>query len=311
MKYGVSAWLQIQATNLLPGKTVGQLSGQAQRLLGQQSLAPFAGLKVDVDAVRRDNDAKQGPEVRRKNGLVVWCGPNPTREMKAAWQAEAKSKYGLSEARLVEVDEELRQAEVVALKKGQQQQQHQHSDDLYSADPRTLPREVVINALLPLLRSRLAALLRGLEDQVEAEASGASSSAAAADSLVLLQELRALKAERERIGAEEEEEEQAPPPPAKAKAATATARAVVSLTASAATTTKPPPKKKKKKGETKTAAATAPRPKKKPSAFFASIRGADVDALAAMGFSRKRAQRALGAVGPGAVDEAVAWLLAN
>lgn len=92
MKYGVGQWQQILATGLLPGKTVQQLSGQAQRLLGQQSLAPFTGLRVDVDAARRANDGRAGVGVQRKSGLIVWSGPNPTREMREAWQAEAKAK---------------------------------------------------------------------------------------------------------------------------------------------------------------------------------------------------------------------------
>ena len=39
MKYGVGKWVQILETGLLPGKLIQQLNGQAQRLLGQQSLA--------------------------------------------------------------------------------------------------------------------------------------------------------------------------------------------------------------------------------------------------------------------------------
>lgn len=39
MKYGVGRWTQIHGVGLLPGKLIGQLCGQTQRLLGQQSLA--------------------------------------------------------------------------------------------------------------------------------------------------------------------------------------------------------------------------------------------------------------------------------
>lgn len=38
MSYGVGRWRDIQECGLLPGKTVQQLSGQTQRLLGQQAL---------------------------------------------------------------------------------------------------------------------------------------------------------------------------------------------------------------------------------------------------------------------------------
>ena len=42
MKHGVGKWVQILETGLLPGKLIQQLNGQAQRLLGQQSLAGAA-----------------------------------------------------------------------------------------------------------------------------------------------------------------------------------------------------------------------------------------------------------------------------
>jgi hypothetical protein len=34
----------------------------------------FTGLHVDVDAVRKDNEAKQGPDVVRKSGLIINSG---------------------------------------------------------------------------------------------------------------------------------------------------------------------------------------------------------------------------------------------
>uniref|UniRef100_A0A383W0B8 UBA domain-containing protein n=1 Tax=Tetradesmus obliquus TaxID=3088 RepID=A0A383W0B8_TETOB len=102
MKYGVGQWLQIQATGLLPGKMIQQLNGGTQRLLGQQSLAAYSGLRVDVDRVRADNEAKL--DAHRKNGLVIWTGPNPTKEMRLQWQQEAKEKYGLSEQQQQEAE---------------------------------------------------------------------------------------------------------------------------------------------------------------------------------------------------------------
>ena len=41
-----------------------------------------------------DNEQKEG---ERKGGLLINSGPNPTREIRARWQAEAKEKYGLTE----------------------------------------------------------------------------------------------------------------------------------------------------------------------------------------------------------------------
>ena len=49
MKYGVGKWVQILETGLLPGKLIQQLNGQAQRLLGQQSLAGAALLLASAD----------------------------------------------------------------------------------------------------------------------------------------------------------------------------------------------------------------------------------------------------------------------
>lgn len=72
MKHGVGRWIQILETGLLPGKLIQQLNGQTQRLLGQQSLAAFTGLQVDIDRIRADNDKLVDAE--RKNGLVINSG---------------------------------------------------------------------------------------------------------------------------------------------------------------------------------------------------------------------------------------------
>ena len=71
MKFGVGMWVQIVDAGVLPGKQIQQLNGQTQRFLGKQSLAEYTRLKVDVDAIRADNLAKQGPEIYRKNGLIT------------------------------------------------------------------------------------------------------------------------------------------------------------------------------------------------------------------------------------------------
>lgn len=73
MKYGVGRWVQILDTGLLPGKLIQQLNGQTQRLLGQQSLAAYTGLRVDIDRIRQDNEAK-GDSVNRKAGLIIYDG---------------------------------------------------------------------------------------------------------------------------------------------------------------------------------------------------------------------------------------------
>lgn len=73
MKLGVGKWVQILDTGLLPGKMIQQLNGQTQRLLGQQSLAAYTGLQVDIDRIRQDNEAK-GDGVNRKAGLIIYDG---------------------------------------------------------------------------------------------------------------------------------------------------------------------------------------------------------------------------------------------
>lgn len=73
MKLGIGKWVQILDTGLLPGKMIQQLNGQTQRLLGQQSLAAYTGLQVDIDRIRQDNEAK-GDAVNRKAGLIIYDG---------------------------------------------------------------------------------------------------------------------------------------------------------------------------------------------------------------------------------------------
>jgi len=44
---------------VLPTKSIQQCYLQTQRLLGQQSLAEFMGLHVDVDRIAEDNRSKK------------------------------------------------------------------------------------------------------------------------------------------------------------------------------------------------------------------------------------------------------------
>ncbi len=64
--------MQILDTGLLPGKLIQQLNGQTQRLLGQQSLAAYTGLQVDIDRIRADNEART--DAPRKAGLIINTG---------------------------------------------------------------------------------------------------------------------------------------------------------------------------------------------------------------------------------------------
>lgn len=91
MRFGVGQWLAILNTGLLPGKLIQQLNGQTQRMLGQQSLAAYSGLKVDIDAIRADNEKRK--DVLRKGGLIIYQGPTPNRDTKQQWHREAKEKW--------------------------------------------------------------------------------------------------------------------------------------------------------------------------------------------------------------------------
>lgn len=45
-KFGVGKWKKILQSKCLPGKSIGQIYMQTQRLLGKQSLAEYMGLHL-------------------------------------------------------------------------------------------------------------------------------------------------------------------------------------------------------------------------------------------------------------------------
>jgi hypothetical protein len=81
MLFGVGCWGNILDLGLLPGKTRSQLVIQTQRMLGQQSLAEFNGLQLDIDQIRGVNDArvKEDPTTVMKVGVIVNTGDNLSR----------------------------------------------------------------------------------------------------------------------------------------------------------------------------------------------------------------------------------------
>ncbi|KAL6779948.1 hypothetical protein ACKKBG_A14430 [Auxenochlorella protothecoides x Auxenochlorella symbiontica] len=113
MRYGIGRWVQILATGLLPGKLIQQLYGATQRLLGQQSLAAFTGLRIDLDRVRAENEGRT--DAPRKSGLIIYDGPVLTREDKDRLQAEAQERYGLTPEQMARAE-----AEVAALQDSMQ-----------------------------------------------------------------------------------------------------------------------------------------------------------------------------------------------
>lgn len=58
MKFGIGKWRKILKSNCLPGKTIAQMNLQTQRLLGQQSLAEFMGIHIDLEKVFQENKKK-------------------------------------------------------------------------------------------------------------------------------------------------------------------------------------------------------------------------------------------------------------
>jgi len=96
MKYGLGAWTAILKAKVLPGKTAAQLNLQTQRMLGQQSLGGFMGIKLDASRVWEENNKKQGPEYKRKNGCIVNTGNNPTKEERRRQIDENRKIYQLT-----------------------------------------------------------------------------------------------------------------------------------------------------------------------------------------------------------------------
>eukprot|EP01089_Gocevia_fonbrunei_P000838 TRINITY_DN10823_c0_g1_i1.p1 TRINITY_DN10823_c0_g1~~TRINITY_DN10823_c0_g1_i1.p1 ORF type:complete len:277 (+),score=74.22 TRINITY_DN10823_c0_g1_i1:126-833(+) len=96
MKYALGKWAKMMETNCLPGKTRSQLNIQTQRMMGQQSLGEYMGIHLDPVVVFRDNAQKVGDNIKRKNGLLINTGNNPTKDEREAKIKENKKKYGLS-----------------------------------------------------------------------------------------------------------------------------------------------------------------------------------------------------------------------
>ena len=93
MKYGVGRWKKIMDSECLPGKTPSQLSSQTQRLLGQQSLAEYMHLHLDIDKVSKYNHQKT--DVKRKSNCIVNIGKNMSPNELAILREFNKEKFGL------------------------------------------------------------------------------------------------------------------------------------------------------------------------------------------------------------------------
>ena len=94
-KYGVGRWTTITKNRFLPGKTVAQMYNQCQRLLGQQSVAEFEGLRIRLNEVFAANAKIKG--VKRKNNCIVNEGDKQTREMVLAKKKYNQETYGITD----------------------------------------------------------------------------------------------------------------------------------------------------------------------------------------------------------------------
>jgi len=91
IKYGVGNWADVMKSGCLPGKTRTRLNLQMQRMIGQQSLGEFMGLRMDQAKVGEENFKKEG--VSRKNGYIINTGNNPTVDERRLKIEENRRKY--------------------------------------------------------------------------------------------------------------------------------------------------------------------------------------------------------------------------
>lgn len=93
-KFGIGQWKKITASECLPGKSIGQIHLQTQRIMGQQSLGDFKGLHVDIERVFMDN--MRFKDVKRKNNCIINMGDNPKKEESLENIEKNRARYGLS-----------------------------------------------------------------------------------------------------------------------------------------------------------------------------------------------------------------------
>lgn len=297
-KFGIGKWVQIVDSGVLPGKQIQQLNGQTQRLLGQQSLAEFTGMCVDVDAIRADNNLKQGPEIYRKSGLITNQGGKLSKEeLKAQREANFK-KYGLSQEEVdaIELPAPPRAVKLgadaymgknhnkggIAGVKTRRVVKRQREADILTVDVDALSRPAKL-LLLSALRKRLIFLQNGGEDDA---APNDADAAAVEEERVLKEKNTAAAKEGVARGGKKTT------PPKGQSAAGGSGKGT------------------KKKGASKEAPGQAEAPPTKRRAASSSVDDDAVQQLVAMGFDAAKARDAVLETG-GDVMECVNWLVAN
>jgi hypothetical protein len=94
MKFGIGRWKKIMQSGCLSGKTSSQLSSQTQRLLGQQSLAEYLHLHLDIDKVAQYNYTRT--DVIRKSNCIINTGKNPNPEELQRLREFNAANFGIS-----------------------------------------------------------------------------------------------------------------------------------------------------------------------------------------------------------------------
>lgn len=164
-KFGVGKWVQIVDSGVLPGKQIQQLNGQTQRLLGKQSLAEYSGLKLDIDAIRNDNDALEG--CVRKNGLITNQGGIRSKDELNKLREENLKKYGLSpeEVEAIELPEPPRAA---ALGSATYMGKNHHRGGIAGIDSMTtIKADMMTLSIDTLSKAQKITLLKALRRRVD------------------------------------------------------------------------------------------------------------------------------------------------
>lgn len=100
-KFGIGRWAKIIRSQCLPGKSIGQIYLQTQRIMGQQSLGDFMGLQADIEKIFIDNSRKTN--VTRKNNCIINTGDNPNKHERALKIEANRARYGLSEEAIARI----------------------------------------------------------------------------------------------------------------------------------------------------------------------------------------------------------------
>ena len=166
-KFGVGKWVQIVDSGVLPGKQIQQLNGQTQRLLGKQSLAEYSGLRLDIDAIRNDNDALEG--CVRKNGLITNQGGIRSKVDLMKIREENLKKYGLSpeEVDAIELPAPLRAAPPLGAGKYMGKNQQPRGALVGIDTVSSLKANMMTLSVDELSREQKIALLKALHSRVD------------------------------------------------------------------------------------------------------------------------------------------------